>query len=335
MLDTVDGIREESPENPLLQIDTNFRHYLNAYTRSFQNHIVNGTLDYAFDSDFTVRQKISGLVGFNKLAKSIVTQDITSEAKLLFRKFNQAGPLKFPEVYDVAKLCAERLELKLPIVFVRDDVDEPLIYSIASDIIEPCIIVSYALVKFCTKDELQLLIGCECGKLQNNHCQYNFAITYINYNKNVYKPVERSHKGMISNQIVYALPEWMKCADITADRAGMICCDNPEDFPALLYGIYQKGFLDFFGRKNPECNYDRAIQYVENHQSTSVRDLKLDSSYTPMDRRLIAACQFLNCESLYSWRRDLKPAHSHPLNREICDARTNMIAGISDTERKP
>ena len=48
-------------ENPLLQIDTSFRTYLNAYTRSYQNHIVDGVLDYAFESDFAVRQKIMGL----------------------------------------------------------------------------------------------------------------------------------------------------------------------------------------------------------------------------------------------------------------------------------
>ena len=50
-------------ENPLLQIDTSFRTYLNAYTRSYQNHIVDGVLDYAFESDFAVRQKIMGLGG--------------------------------------------------------------------------------------------------------------------------------------------------------------------------------------------------------------------------------------------------------------------------------
>lgn len=55
--------------NPLLQIDTGFRSYLNAYTRSFQNHVVDGQLDYAFDSDFAVRQKIAGLTRLGKACK--------------------------------------------------------------------------------------------------------------------------------------------------------------------------------------------------------------------------------------------------------------------------
>lgn len=60
MSDTVSSV------NPLLSIDTDFRSYLNAYTRSFQNHVIDGQLDYAIDSDFAVRQKLIGLFGLGK-----------------------------------------------------------------------------------------------------------------------------------------------------------------------------------------------------------------------------------------------------------------------------
>ena len=109
--------------NPLLQIDTGFRSYLNAYTRSFQNHVVDGQLDYAFDSDFAVRQKIAGLAGWGKLAKAVNSSDISAEAKHLFMKCNQAGALKYPELYDIVKICAERLELNLPIVLMPTTVN--------------------------------------------------------------------------------------------------------------------------------------------------------------------------------------------------------------------
>ena len=180
--------------NPLLQIDTGFRSYLNAYTRSFQNHVVGGQLDYAFDSDFAVRQKITGLSGWGKLAKAINSNDISAEAKHLFMKCDQAGALKYPEVYGAVKKCAERLELNLPIVFVRENLEKPLIYSVSSDIIEPCIVLTQQLIDMCGEDELSLLIGSECGRIQNNHAVFNWAFTYLNYNKNVYIPVERSYK---------------------------------------------------------------------------------------------------------------------------------------------
>ena len=217
-------------ENPLLQIDTSFRTYLNAYTRSYQNHIVDGVLDYAFESDFAVRQKIMGLGGWGKLVKAAGSQDVSAEAKHLFLKCEQVGPLKYPDIYDIVKKCAERLELVVPIVFVRGDMDKAQVYSVASDIIEPCIVLSKQVVEMCSKEELMFLIGCECGRIQNNHCAYNMAFTYLNYNKYTYRPVERSYKQTVNNQLYTALVQWVKYADITANRAGIICLDKPGMF---------------------------------------------------------------------------------------------------------
>ena len=80
-------------ENPLLQIDTSFRTYLNAYTRSYQNHIVDGVLDYAFESDFAVRQKIMGLGGVGKARQGGRLAGRFCRAKHLFLKCEQVGPL--------------------------------------------------------------------------------------------------------------------------------------------------------------------------------------------------------------------------------------------------
>ena len=238
--------------NPLLGIDTSFRSYLNAYTRSFSNHVVGGALDYAFDSDFAVRQKIQSLSAWGRLSKSIDSQDITQEAKFLFSKCNQAGMLKYPEIYDIVRKCADRLELRLPIVFVREDTDAKQIYSIASSIIEPCIVITSALASDCTEEELTILIGMECGKIQNNHCIYSFAGSYISNSPAKFKPVERSYNHTIGNQLICALSEWIELGDITIDRAAMICCDEPEKYGEILSGLLNRNFTDMYGRKIPK-----------------------------------------------------------------------------------
>ncbi|MBR6044987.1 MAG: hypothetical protein IKP47_05060 [Ruminococcus sp.] len=314
--------------NPLLQIDTGFRSYLNAYTRSFQNHMVNGQLDYAFESDFAVRQKIMGLGGWGRLAKAINTVDISAEAKLLFMKCDQAGALKYPEIYNIAKRCAERLELNLPIVFVRNDITKPLIYSIVSDLIDPCIVLTEWLVRSCTQDELTLLIGCECGRLQNNHSTFNWAFTYLNHNKNVYKPVERSHKSAVSNQLVCSLIEWVKYADITADRAGIICLDEPGRFCEIICSLYNKGFIDFYGRQAEGLNSTRLTDLSQVYSAQSARALKVDPSLSDLEKRILASNEFLNCESIFAWRDDLggRPS-SQKVTSQGCDVRASMLLG--------
>lgn len=315
--------------NPLMSIDTSFRSYLNAYTRSFSNHVVGGALDYALDSDFAVRQKIQSLSGWAKLSKSINTTDITQEAKMLFSKCNQAGMLKYPEVYDIVRKCAERLELSLPIVFVREENDRNMIYSIASDIIEPCIIVTTGLINSCTTEELQLLIGFECGKIQNNHPVYNFGCAYISNSPNRFIPVEKSFNQPVGNQVICALMEWIDYADITADRASIICFDNPSEFSETLGAILKRGFVDIYGRVQSDTDVEKALAYAEELKAVPSRNLKPRSELKRAERRIACCEEFIRSEGLYKWRKDLERPENGTLSIQECNIRCNIISGSS------
>lgn len=325
------NIEQEPNENPLLKIDTSFRTYLNVYTRSFANHVVGGALDYAFDSDFAVRQKLSGILGWGRLYKAITSGDISAEAKELFMKCNQAGPLKYPEVYDTLMKCTARLELNPPIVLVNDDPSKA-IYSITSDNIEPSIIITTGLIDMCDAKELRFLIGCECGRLQNNHTVFDFAFTYLNYNKNVFKPAQRTYKSPVSNQLVHTLVEWAKYSDVTVDRAGIICLDDPKEYAQIICGLYEKGYVDFFGRKAEAMHLDKLVEIHEKiKEENEPRKLVIDKGLTAMQKRVIAGLDFISCVTLYNWRSDLSRREVSPRSQQICDIRCNMILG-SDVE---
>ena len=313
--------------NPLLQIDTGFRSYLNAYTRSYQNHMVDGSLDYAFESDFAVRQKIMGLGGSAKLFKAVNSADVSAEAKHLFMKCNQVGPLKYPEIYDKVKKCAERLELIVPIVFVREDLERPLAYSIASDLIEPCIVITKQLVELCSDDELTLLIGCECGRVQNNHCTFNMAYTYLNTNSDVFRPMEKSYNSPIGAQLRAALLQWVKYADVTANRAGMICLDKPGRYMEIMCGLYRKGFVDFYGRSQANIDNARMASLARQIHGSTSRTLTIDGELTDVERFILAADEFIHCRTLYSWRQDVEDLDSVAESGQMCDVRTNVIVG--------
>lgn len=313
--------------NPLLDIDTEFRSYLNAYNRSFEKHMVSGQLDYAFESDYAVRQKISGLGGWGRLSKAINQNDIAAEAKHLFMKCDQAGALKYPEIYEIVKKCAERLELNLPIAFVRTDADKPLAYSITTDVIDDCIVLSDWMVHNCSEDELNLVIGCECGRLQNNHSAYNWAFTYLNYNRSVYVPIERSNKSNVSNHLVRSLIEWMRYGDITADRAAMICLDEPGRFCEILCSLYNKGYVDFYGRQETSLDAKKLAERSNELFSVQPRDLRPDAGLSELERRVLASNEFLNCDTLFEWRPDLERSVDKRCNSQICDVRSAMLVG--------
>ena len=234
---------------------------------------------------------------------------------------------KLQDIYDIVKKCAERLELVVPIVFVRGDMDKAQVYSVASDIIEPCIVLSKQVVEMCSKEELMFLIGCECGRIQNNHCAYNMAFTYLNYNKYTYRPVERSYKQTVNNQLYTALVQWVKYADITANRAGIICLDKPGMFISVITGLYNKGYIDFYGRQQKNMDTDGLIKKAESVHAVSSRNLKTDNTMSELEKLVVAATEFLYCSVLYEWRGDAEDSDRHLVSGQICDVRSSIIIG--------
>lgn len=318
--------------NPLLDIDISFSSYINARTRSFKSHVINGALDYAFDADFSMRQKIHGISGWNKLYKTIVSNDIPVKVKKLFHSSSIAGSLKFPVIYEATCKCAERLEISLPAVYVKNG-DTREIYSIAGEGFDPCIVVTSDLEELCTPEELQLLIGCECGRIQNNHCVYNMTAPYIGLKREEgFIPPESPQGEGTSRQLEFTIAEWVRLADITSDRAGIICCDNPEKFPQLFASLKRKGIKDFFGRKGSDVNLEKLMKSYEVIHVTPARNIVIDPTATLSMRRIYAGMEFLNCDILYNWRSDLKKTDIHTVNKQALEVRCEIIVGAAKGE---
>ena len=111
---------ETAEYNPLLDIDTSFAAYLNARTRSYKDHMVGGMLDYAFDTDFSVKQKITAFSSWSKVHKNLLSKDIPNKIKRLFQSTDVAGSLKHPDAYEAVQICAEKLQISVPTVYVRN-----------------------------------------------------------------------------------------------------------------------------------------------------------------------------------------------------------------------
>ena len=314
--------------NPLLDINTSFTYYLKARTRDFKSHMVGGALDYAFDADYSMRQKIHSLPGWNKLYKALITTDIPAKIKKLFHTTSVAGSLKFPEIYEATKKCAERLEMSVPTVYVKNESDGRQIYSISIEGYDPCIVITSDLETVCSPAELKLLIGCECGRIQNNHCIYNMAAPYLGLKKEEgFIPPDESQSENISRQMEYTLAEWVRLADVTSDRAGIICCDEPEKFPELFASLKTKGIKDYYGRKGSIINLEKLVKNYETIHITPARNITIDPTSTLSMRRFYAGLEFLNCEILYNWRSDLNKTEIHTVNKQALEVRCEIIIG--------
>lgn len=73
------------------------------------------------------------------------------------------------------------------------------------------------------KDELKFIIGHELGHIKSNHCLYhNMALRIANFISDV--PVIGDMMGTIRYLLMY----WYRMSEFTADRAGLLACQNEE-----------------------------------------------------------------------------------------------------------
>lgn len=317
-------------QNPLLEIDTGFAAYLSARTRTFKDHIIGGRIDYAFDADFSLRQKFNTHSGWNKIYKNLVTNEIPNKFKRVFQTASQAGATQYPDVYKAAKDCSERLKINMPAVFVRNSAKLE-IYTLSAENTDPAVVLTTALCEACTKEELRFLIGRECGHIQNNHCIYYMAAPSFGLvmDNDIINPVADESAGKMSA----AMFDWITLSDVTADRAGIICCDNPKNYAEIMASVHSKGLNDIYSRTG--CGYDseRVTKMFETLHVTPARSINLDSSWSKLEKRVFAGMEFLNCEVLFNWRDDIDKDDVHTVTKQALEVRCEIIVG-ADSNKK-
>ncbi len=318
------NIGEAAEYNPLLDIDTSFTAYLSARTRSYKDHIVGGMMDYAFDSDFSVKQKITTFPSWSKVYKNLTGHEIPSKIKRLFQSTDVAGSLQHPEIYNAVQQCAEKLQISVPTVYVRNAPQKYEIYSIAAEGVEPCIVATTGLIGICSREELCFLVGCECGHIQNNHCIFSMAAPYFGINNSEdAEEGEGQENYKALTQIAGTMSEWIKLADVTGDRAGMICLNDPNNYPTVMNSLHSKGVLGMY--KKESLDLDELLKLYEVLHRTPARSITLPSSCSSIERRILAGLEFLSCEILYNWRADLNKVDMHTVNKQALEVRCEII----------
>lgn len=87
----------------------------------------------------------------------------------------------------------------------------------------PIIILNSGLIDLCDDDEIMFIIGHECGHIKSNHMLYHMMAQTINF------VIDAIPGGsLLAGGLQYALYYWDRMSEFTADRAGLLCCQNQE-----------------------------------------------------------------------------------------------------------
>ena len=322
--------------SPLAHLECNFNRYVQ--TRQAKEHLHqdgNSIADYAFGLDYELRKKLDAIPQLYNISKKVMSTTAGRMIQTFNRNALAVGPNQMPEVYQIACDCARTLGIGIPNIFILGSPDINA-FTCAADDIEPIIVIYSGLYERATPEILRAIIGHECGHIHNDHVMYETVARLLlsgglGFLSQI--PGVNALTNLLTAGTKIALSTWSRAAEVTADRASVIC-SSPED------ALRTQMLLMYGGARNVDINNIdlAAIQDQLKMQMDNIAryDELLDDSNThPATARRIAAIQaFANCETLFSWRPELKKPGAAVCSKLETEERCRQVINVTRTSAK-
>jgi Zn-dependent protease with chaperone function len=130
---------------------------------------------------------------------------------------------QFPRLHRLCTECAEILDIDpVPELFVTR---EPVATAMTLGIGQPFVVVTSALVELLDEEAMRVAIGHELGHVLSGHALYRTMLMRLLRMMQGMSWLPVGYWGL--RAIVAALREWFRKAELSADRAGLLCSQDP------------------------------------------------------------------------------------------------------------
>ena len=199
---------------PRPDIDLSFARYVAARKGEVAARTREGAA-YAYAGDIKVRAALDRVRPVTLAVEaSVRLWQSVEKARMLGTAVKVTGK-QFPRIAKLVETCAETLRIPVPTVYVSPNIGSLNAHTFGTAE-DPYIVLNAALIDHLSEPELLDVIGHECGHIQNNHVVYMTTLHFLRHAANMF--LRWSVKPA-----VMALNGWARRAEITCDRAGMIC----------------------------------------------------------------------------------------------------------------
>lgn len=227
---------------------------------------------YAFSGDLKVLQAMRrikpvelAVAATVRLFNSIVRNQLLGGAVLV-------TPKQFPKLYKIGKKCSDTLGVPEQQMYVVQALGSINAMTMGTNE-ESVVIIHSATVDHLTEDELLFVIGHEFGHIQNNHAVYKTALYFLLNMVGVFLQ-------WIVQPAILALNHWSRRAEITADRAGLLCCQDLQVAQRAMAKIalgskelYEQLDLEEYLKQLQESqkNFGRIAEFSQSHPYVTKR----------------------------------------------------------------
>jgi Zn-dependent protease with chaperone function len=316
-------------ENPTNDINASFSKYVSNRSRKFDTHLEGGVPDYAYASDYTLRQKIRAIPGAYPFFKAVTSSFVPMQKQINNMKSIKVGPNQFPKLYNMLRECAETLGIGIPTMFVINSIGVLNASTYCYEDADPLIIMHSSMVERLTDQEMKAVIGHECGHIHNNHGIYNTSVEIIKAASASFIPGVGQIMALLAQPIANALNAWSRAAEVTSDRAGIICCGEIESTESVDAKLASGGIMG-----GDAINIDELIKQYDMLRSSPVRLQEWLFSHPVSVRRIMASREFAKSEVFYKWHPELKKPNMNLYTKLELDMNCDKFISVLKSEKR-
>jgi Zn-dependent protease with chaperone function len=187
-------------------------------TKKILHGLINDEYEHPFDKKaLNALESTPGLGAVGKfVTKNTVEKFVTIQYTGSCLKVTAKN---YPRLYDYLDYASTVLDVdRKPELYIQWGYD---INAFTTGAENPIMVLNSGLLDLCTEDEILFIIGHECGHIKSNHMLYHMMAQLIN---NIIDMVPGGN--FVAFPLKFALFYWSRMSEFTADRAGLLCCQN-------------------------------------------------------------------------------------------------------------
>jgi len=183
--------------------------------------------EYEHSLDQQALNALEGTPGLEKLARKYNKHAVERYSRLMYTgSYLRISETNFPDILDKLKEACDILDLRdVPEIYIQWDysVDG---FTTGSE--KPLIVLTSGALDLLNDAELLYVIGHEVGHIKSGHMLYHEMAIVFPILGDVIGGATLGIGGLVFTGLELALLYWYRMSEFTADRAGLLACQNED-----------------------------------------------------------------------------------------------------------
>jgi Zn-dependent protease with chaperone function len=192
--------------------------------------------EYEHPFDATALDLLQNTAGLDLLVRQFNKHAVERVARIQYTGSGIRVTQKaYPWLHRVLEQACHTLSLeKVPQLYLAELEG---IQGSAIGVEDPIIVLSSAAIERLEEPELLYLMGHEIGHIRSEHILYRQISSFFPYVSNVIGRATLGIGQLFSTPIELALLRWSRMSELTADRVGLLCCQDMESVTKALMKV--------------------------------------------------------------------------------------------------